>query len=238
MGRLSGNTFQKLFGENWNAKCVCVKKINKEVIFLKEQWKDIDGFLGYYQISNFGRVKSLCRKVPHPQAKCGYIVRNEKIKKPKTDSDGYKVVCLQMCGNKRYVSVHRLVAEAFIPNPNKYLEINHKDYNRTNNRVDNLEWITHKDNVRYSSDIGKYSVCKLGDKNGKSKSVDLYKNDNLVKSFSCIKNCSEWIKTKQNLKGSINAISGFIARRAKCNKHCYGYIAKINTHKPINYQDC
>lgn len=205
---------------------------------MKEQWKDIDGFLGYYQISNFGRVKSLCRKVPHPQAKCGYIVRNEKIKKPKTNSDGYKVVCLQMCGNKRYVSVHRLVAEAFIPNPNKYLEINHKDYNRTNNRVDNLEWITHKDNVRYSSDTGKYSVCKLGDKNGKSKSVDLYKNDNLVKSFSCIKNCSEWIKTKQNLKGSINAISGFIARRAKCNKPCYGYIAKINTHKPINYQDC
>lgn len=237
MGRLSGNTFQKLFGENWNAKCVC-KKNKQGGDFLKEQWKDIDGFLGYYQISNFGRVKSLCRKVPHPQAKCGYIVRNEKIKKPKTNSDGYKVVCLQMCGNKRYVSVHRLVAEAFIPNPNKYLEINHKDYNRTNNRVDNLEWITHKDNVRYSSDIGKYSVCKLGDKNGKSKSVDLYKNDNLVKSFSCIKNCSEWIKTKQNLKGSINTISGFIARRAKCNKPCYGYIAKINTHKPINYQDC
>lgn len=208
------------------------------MIFLIEKWKDIDGFFGYYQVSNLGRVKSLCRKVPHPQAKCGYIVRNEKIKKPKTNSDGYKVVCLQMCGTKRYVSVHRLVTEAFIPNPNKYLEINHKDYDRTNNCVNNLEWITHIDNVRHSSNVGRYSVCKIGNKNGKSKTVDLYKDNILVKSFSCIKDCAKWIKNKHNLKGSIKAISSFIARRAKCDKCCYGYVAKVNTHKPINYQDC
>ena len=206
--------------------------------FLIEKWKDIDGFFGYYQVSNLGRVKSLCRKVPHSQAKCGYIVRNEKIKNPKTNSDGYKVVCLQMCGTKRYVSVHRLVAEAFIPNPNKYSEINHKDYDRTNNCVNNLEWITHIDNVRHSSNIGRYSVCKIGNKNGKSKTVDLYKDNILVKSFSCIKDCAKWIKNKHNLKGSIKAISSFIARRAKCDKCCYGYVAKVNTHKPINYQDC
>lgn len=123
---------------------------------MEEIWKDIQGFEGSYQISNLGRVKSLERDI---YTKDGVFQRHkrETIKTLKTNSDGYKGVTLTVNGIKtRTVTVHILVAEAFIPKPNDYevFEVNHIDADRTNNIVTNLEWVTHQENINYAAELG------------------------------------------------------------------------------------
>lgn len=101
-----------------------------------EVWKDIFGYGGDYQVSNLGRVRSCKRK-------------SWKILKPIKLSNGYKAVNLY--SDKRCLEyVHRLVAQAFIPNPSDYLYVNHKNEVRTDNRVSNLEWCTAFYNNHYS----------------------------------------------------------------------------------------
>ena len=112
---------------------------------MKEIWKNIKGYEGLYQVSNLGRVKSLERK-----DNLGRKV-NEKILKNRNATHGYIAVILSKDSNKKTYRVHRLVAEAFIPNPNKYLEVNHKDENKSNNRIDNLEWCDRKYNCNYGT---------------------------------------------------------------------------------------
>ena len=80
----------------------------------------------------------------------GTIVWNGKVRKPHLNHDGYPVVSIQTDKGWRSISVARLVALAFIPNPNNYPEVNHINYNRQDFSISNLEWITHKDNVKYS----------------------------------------------------------------------------------------
>lgn len=118
-----------------------------------EIWKDVVGYEGLYQVSNYGNVKRL----PHTTR----FVQNNKERtttrkgcdmKPLVRSHGYLAVQLWgKGGNKRgfkTFSIHRLVAEAFVPNPNGYKEVNHIDENKQNNRADNLEWCTHKQNMK------------------------------------------------------------------------------------------
>ena len=104
---------------------------------MEELWTEIKGFNGYY-ISNHGNVKSIKRG-------------KEKLLKQKINKYGYKEVSLQ---NDDYSStmkrVNRLVAEAFIPNPLQLEEVNHKDQDKLNNNVENLEWLSHGDNSRYT----------------------------------------------------------------------------------------
>ena len=99
---------------------------------MEEIWKDIDGYEGLYQISNLGNVKSL-------------NYRNqgiERILTPKCNNAGRLWVELARNGDRKPMLIHRLVAMAFIPNPNGYPQVNHMDENPKNNRVDNLEWCT------------------------------------------------------------------------------------------------
>ena len=104
-----------------------------------EEWKDISGYEGLYQVSNHGRVKSFRRKEPHLLSTC-------------VGKHGYRVVLLYNGnGQRKNERVHRLVAQAFIPNPNGYPYINHKDEDRTNNHVDNLEWCTAEYNINYGT---------------------------------------------------------------------------------------
>lgn len=114
-----------------------------------EEWKDIKGYEGYYQVSNLGRVKSLPRLLIYSDGQKHYY--KEKILKPQKHYRGYLLVVLCKCGVRCGDVVHRLVAEAFIPNPNNYNEINHIDEDKTNNRVDNLEWCTHIYNINFGT---------------------------------------------------------------------------------------
>ena len=95
-----------------------------------EEWKDIKGFEGAYQISNQGRVRSLPRQG----------TRTTESRSISYTHDGYAKVRLIFCGKDKTARIHRLVAEAFIPNPNGKETVNHKDGNKKNNAVENLEW--------------------------------------------------------------------------------------------------
>ncbi len=109
----------------------------------KEIWKDIKGYEGFYQVSNLGRVRSL----PRPQTKGGILKPNIR--------NGYEAVILCVEGNIRNISVHRLVAKAFIENPKGYKIVNHIDENKLNNNASNLEWCTQSQNIRKSSKASK-----------------------------------------------------------------------------------
>ena len=105
-----------------------------------EIYKDIQGYEGLYKISNKGNVKSLGND----------RTRKERILKPTKNHKGYLQVCLCKQGKIKRFLVHRLVASAFIENPNNYPQVNHKDEDKTNNNVTNLEWCTNEYNINYS----------------------------------------------------------------------------------------
>lgn len=116
-----------------------------------EVWKDIAGYEGLYQVSNLGRVKGLDRVVVNNKYGGNRLIKEAVIQATDT-GNGYKIVGLRNEGKRKNFYVHRLVAAAFVPNPNQLTYINHIDYDRGNNTASNLEWVTQKDNVRYSSD--------------------------------------------------------------------------------------
>lgn len=113
---------------------------------MKEVWKDIKGYEGMYQISNCGRIKSLERII---QRRTNAITVHEKFLQL-GDNKGYKTVALANHGKIRYYQVHRLVAQAFIPNPDNLPCVNHKNEIPSDNRVNNLEWCTKSYNNAYN----------------------------------------------------------------------------------------
>jgi len=116
---------------------------------LNEIWKDCKHYEGLYQVSNYGRVKSLERDVPTKKGGTYHV--NEKFLAHKVHNRGYLFVELWKHNKPHKEYVHRLVAMAFIPNPNNYPTVNHKDEDKQNNYVDNLEWMTYQDNNNYGS---------------------------------------------------------------------------------------
>lgn len=114
-----------------------------------EEWKDIEGYEGLYQVSNLGNVKSLEKT---RIGNGGSIVPvKERILKASKDSKGYLQVKLFKDEKPKTYKVHRLVASAFLPNPDNLPQVNHKDENPSNNRVDNLEWCSAKYNSNYGT---------------------------------------------------------------------------------------
>lgn len=101
------------------------------------EWRDINGTNGLYQVSNNGDVRRIYKTKPH------------RVLKKIIDKDGYYQVNLSVNNKRRTARVHRLVAEAFIENPNGYPVINHKDENKINNYFENLEWCTVAHNTNY-----------------------------------------------------------------------------------------
>ena len=137
----------------------------------KEYWKPVVGYEGHYQVSNFGRVKSI---------KFGKEIM---LKQHINIKGGYYYVCLLKNGKHKNYYVHRLVAQAFIPNPNNLPQVNHKDENKTNNNVDNLEWCTNEYNHNYGTINERISQSQ-------SKPVLQYDlNGNFIKEWKSVNEC-------------------------------------------------
>lgn len=115
---------------------------------MEEIWKPIKGYEGLYEVSNLGRVRSLDRCVVYANGQVH--IHRGKILRPGI-SNGYMQVHLCKCGDMKQPLVHRLVADAFIPNPENLPQVNHKDENPSNNEVSNLEWCTSEYNINYGT---------------------------------------------------------------------------------------
>lgn len=118
---------------------------------MKEIWRDIKGYEGLYQVSNIGRVKSLERIITNT---LGSYTRAEKILVPLKTKKGYYQIHLHKNGVCKTSKIHRLVAEAFIPNPLNKSQVNHIDGNKINNNVENLEWATQEENMQHAYKTG------------------------------------------------------------------------------------
>ena len=171
-------------------KCACTVLVPCGFFYgdSMEIWKDIKSYEGIYQISNYGRVKG-----------------KNGIRKTPINSSGYKIVKLCKNGKIKFYSVHKLVANAFIPNPLNLPIINHKDENKQNNFVENLEWCTQKYNSRYSN----------------SKSVSCYDFDgNLVSKFDAAIDAENEMKIDSSLilkccRGKRKTAGGYVWKYEK-----------------------
>ena len=129
-----------------------------------EEWKDIEGFEGFYKISNLGNVMSM-------GGWCGTSKRNQMIRSTSITKDGYVKVRLMRNGKDRTSRIHRLVAEAFIPNPENKKTVNHIDGVKTNNNVVNLEWANRSEQMHHAYELG-LKTAMIGSTNTQAKLTD------------------------------------------------------------------
>lgn len=148
-----------------------------------EVWKEV--FDGKYQVSNKGRVKSM-------NYKCTGKVRILKMTK---DHKGYNRLTMRVNGKPKTIKAHRLVAQAFIPNPENKPQVNHMDGNKTNNLVQNLEWVTNYENAQHALKTGLYIPTNSGKKYEEVSQaraiimIDL--EGNFIKEYGCIKRAAD-----------------------------------------------
>lgn len=160
---------------------------------IKEMWVDIEGYENKYQISNYGRVKSL------------YFINGrtkkyrEKILSFGYNLQGYRFVRLSKNGkSSKNLYIHKLVARHFLQNPNNYIVVNHINGIKIDNRVENLEWCTQKHNIQQSFKNGQQKPTwegKTGIENPNSKKVRQYDlEDNFIKQWDCLRDVQRELK--------------------------------------------
>jgi len=172
----------------------------------EEVWKGVKGWEDRYQVSNCGRVKSLERVTVYKNGRKRKFP--SKILNPGIESSGYRIAILQNGIKKKSVRVHRLVAEAFLDNPNNYPEVNHKDENKLNNHISNLEWMTFKENINYGTGIERRA------KKGGKPIAKLDMEGNVLKVYSSVTEAEE--VDGYNRSNTSNAAKGNL-------KQAYGY---------------
>ena len=163
-----------------------------------EVWKDVRDFEGIYQVSNLGRIKSLNYRNTGKEGIITPMHRN---------CDKYLRISLSKKGKKEYRYLHRIVAEAFIPNPYNFPEVNHLDTNPRNCRLDNLEWCTRQHNVNYYK-------TRLN----RSKKVDVYDatTGTLISSHASVTSCAACLQTNDS----------YVSYLIRKNKTYKGFILK------------
>lgn len=130
---------------------------------MEEVWKDIPGYEGIYEVSNFGQVRSISR------IDCtGRHITGRILKQCNTPS-GYPKIELCLDGTSKQVLVHRIVGTVFVHNPGNCTQINHKDENRENNHADNIEWCTPKYNINYGNRTQRMAKTMSGENNHRHK---------------------------------------------------------------------
>lgn len=169
---------------------------------MEEIWRDICGYEGMYMVSNLGRVKSIERMIPYKRGNSDstrYI--KEGVLSICVGKRGYCVVKL---GRKSpTMTIHRLVAQSFIPNPENKPCVNHIDGNKLNNNVDNIEWCTYRENNIHAINMGlldpAYWKGKFGKQNHRSKPVNQYsKNGEYIQTFESVSDAVKAMKLKSN----------------------------------------
>lgn len=172
---------------------------------MEEIWKNIRDYEGLYQVSNLGRVKSLGNNK----------TKKEKIMKPSVNKSGYLLICLSKNGYIKNYLVHRLVAQAFIPNPYDLPQVNHKDEDKTNNVVSNLEWCDQKYNNNYGTRLERVAEKTTNGKKSKPVlKIDPISNE-IVAEFPSIMEVQRQLGIKHShisecCNGKRNTAVGFI----------------------------
>ena len=166
---------------------------------MQEVWRDIEGYEDWYKVSNLGRVKS---------------INNRKILKTNFNKDGYERVSITKDHTTQTFLIHRLVAKAFISNPNNFPQVNHIDGNKNNNKVSNLEWCTASYNVKHAF-VHKLRKNKKGIENKLSKPICQYDiKGNFIKLYGGIREAERITGIKnqsiiKNLKGIYKTAGGY-----------------------------
>lgn len=177
-----------------------------------EEWRDIKGFEGLYQISCKGKVKSLKRIIDRGDK--GKYIRKERLLSLSFDKDGYIKVCIQKNGKRIYTNTHIIVAKTFIPNPNNLPEVNHKDGIKSNNCKNNLEWCNKSYNRQHAYDTGlqksvsgvKHYRSKLSKKDIIKIRKSKLKGVELAKQFGVSPQTISRVKLNRSYKNEIRTI--------------------------------
>lgn len=187
-----------------------------------EEWRPVIGFEGHYEVSNKGNVRSLDRTIFDLNGRRKRFIKGVALK-PSKDKDGYCFVRLHSQGSGyTYFKVHRLVALIFIPNPNNLPCVNHIDFNRSNNIVENLEWCSSKQNYEHSMRAGRIHSNKgMRGKAWKSTRLLLMLDleGNYIRSFYGAREAADFL----GFKSCVNIYSYL---SGKC-KSAYGHLWKV-----------
>lgn len=184
---------------------------------MQEIWKDVPGYEGIYQASNLGNVRSCDRNFVYPSIGKTQFIKGKVLTKFVTNR-GYQRVKFSVGSDRKMVSVHRIIAETFIPNPNNYPVVNHIDGDTKNNSVSNLEWCTQSKNIQHAFKNG-LSKGLRGDLSPHKVAVMQYEKDGtFVKRWSCM------VEAARHIGGTKNGI--YSACNLKNCKTYKGYIWK------------
>lgn len=178
---------------------------------MENEWKPVEGFEGFYEVSTNGKVRSCSRLVKSRY--CNRIIKGKELKQVK-DQDGYCKVQLSKEGKATSKAVHRLVAQAFIPNPNNYPVINHRDENKENNNVSNLEWCTVKYNTLYNDGVMRRAVKRR-------KPILVISEKGEIFHFNSITEAEE--KLNLNHGNVVGCLKGYYGRKT-CKGYSFEYV--------------
>lgn len=221
---------------------------------MEEIWKDVKEYEELYEISNTGKLRSKDRTI----LKSNGIMQHRKgvLIALALNSDGYLQAKLCKNGKIKTCKIHRLVVEHFLDNPYNLPEINHKDFNRQNNIVNNLEWISHKENTQHSAKAGHYKhygssnpnyknstlkefyknnpeekkkLLRVGGANGRAKQIKIIFPNKKQKVFPCIKECAIYCNNEivEFQKFSIRTVIEYISKLANNKKTYKNYSFKF-----------
>lgn len=168
-------------------------------------WKQVKKFKGLYEVNEMGQIRSVQR---NGTKKGGRIMAQS------NDKNGYKLSKLRFKDKVVTAKVHRVVAEAFIPNPYNKPQVNHKDGNKANNCVENLEWVTQSENIRHAKKLGLQCECPNRQK------VEQWKNGNLIAKYNSLKEAEiatgiGWTGISAVIRGKRHTAGGYNWKR--CN---------------------
>lgn len=183
---------------------------------MQEVWKDVVGYEGLYEVSNLGRVRSLDRVVAHHAA--GTAVRRGRMRKLSFDGNYFSV---SLTKDLRTVTkrVHRVVAEAFLPNPNNLSDVDHIDCNKLNNNVGNLRWCTSAENTRYAMENNLMHWRPFSERSEESRERSAAANRRPV-----IRSDGKWYKSTTDAAKDLGVSRGAVSHVLRgLTETCQGY---------------